>query len=98
MKIQIKKLKEFEPFIENEETHKQLLQYIENKDEVKQWEYCIGSCKGSIQRRKQLLKNKKLDKEQRLRQKVLLKFDKNCLKDCYKTYKQKAFFYWLLDY
>ena len=58
----------------------------------------MGSCKGYIQRRKELLKNKKLDKEERKRQKILLKFDKASLKDCYKMYKQKAYFYWLLGF
>ena len=96
--MKFKKLKDFEPFIENEETHKQLIKYLDEDNEVKQWEYCVGSCKGYIQRRKELLKNKKLDKEERKRQKILLKFDKASLKDCYKIYKQKAYFYWLLGF
>ena len=63
--MKFKKLKDFEPFIENEETHKQLIKYLDEDNQVKQWEYCVGSCKGCIQRRKELLKNKKLDKEER---------------------------------
>lgn len=95
--MQYKKLKEFKPFIENRETHKQLIKFLDDKDEVKQWEYCIGSTKGCINRRKEILKNKKLNKEERKRQKILLKLDKYMLKDCYKKYKEKLYFKWLFN-
>lgn len=94
--MKVKKLKDFEPFVENMETHKQLLKYLDAKDEVKQWEYCVGSCKGIINKRKEILKDKNMNKEERKRQKILLKYDKQSLKDCYKRYKEKVFFYWLL--
>lgn len=94
--MKLKKLKEFEPIFETEATVKQMMEDLDNGNEIKVSEYCISSCKGSIIKRKETLKTTNMDKNKKKKLKILLKMDKQLLKELYRIYVRKSRFQWLI--